>query len=32
MPNTKLQQYRVFVRNNLVKKKLKAVENYQKDF
>ena len=33
MPNKKFQQYRVFVRNDLVeKKKLKAVENYQKDF
>ena len=32
MPNTKFQQYRVFVRNDLVEKKLKAVENHQKDF
>ena len=33
MPNTKFQQCRVFVRNDLVeKKKLKAVENHQKDF
>ena len=32
MPNTKFQQYRVFVRNDLAEKKLKAVENHQKDF
>ena len=33
MPNTKFQQCRVFVRNDLVeKKKKKAVENHQKDF
>ena len=32
MPNTKFQQYRVFVRNDLVEKKLQAVENHQKDF
>ena len=28
MPNTKFQQYRVFLQNGLVEKKLKAVENY----
>ena len=32
MPNTKFQQYRVFVRNDLVGKKIKAVENQQKHF
>ena len=28
MPNTKFQQYRVFLQNGFVEKKLKAVENY----
>ena len=32
MPNTKFEQCRVFVRNDLAEKKLKAVENHQKDF
>ena len=32
MPNTKFQQCRVFVRNDLVEKKLKAAENHQKYF
>ena len=32
MPNTKFQQCRVSVRNNLVGKKLKALENHLKDF
>ena len=33
MPNTKLQQYRVLVPNDLVEKKnIKAVENHQKHF
>ena len=33
LPNTKCQQCKVFVRNDLVGKKyLKAVENHQKDF
>ena len=32
MPNTKFKQYRVFVRNDLVEKKLKTVENHQKHF
>ena len=32
MPNTKFQQYRMFVRNDVVEKKLKAAENHQKDF
>ena len=32
MPNTKFQQYRVFVRNDLVEKILRAVENHEKDF
>ena len=32
MPNTKFQQCRVFVRNDLVERKLKPVENHQKDF
>ena len=31
-PNTKFEQCRVFVRNDLAEKKLKAVENHQKDF
>ena len=31
-PNTKFQQYRMFARNDLVEKKLKAVENHQKVF
>ena len=31
-PNAKYQQYKVFLRNDLVRKKLKAVENHQKDF
>ena len=31
-PNAKYQRCRVFVRNDLVKKKLKAAENYQKNF
>ena len=31
MPNTKFPQYRVFLQRDLVKKKLKAVENHQKD-
>ena len=30
--NAKYQQCRVFVRNDLIEKKLKAVENHQKDF
>ena len=30
--NTKFQQYGVFIRNDLVGKKVKAVENHQKDF
>ena len=32
MLNIKFQQCRVFVRNDLVEKKLKAVENHQKHF
>ena len=32
MPNTKSQQYRVFYEMIQPKKKLKAVENHQKDF
>ena len=32
MPNTKFQQYSVLIRNDLVEKTLKAVENHQKDF
>ena len=32
IPNAEYQRCRVFVRNDLVEKKLKAVENYQKDF
>ena len=32
MSNTKFQQCRVFVRNDSVEKKLKAVENHQKNF
>ena len=31
-PNAKYQQCKVFLRNDLVGKKLKAVENHQKDF
>ena len=31
-PNVKYQPCRVFVGNDLVEKKLKAVENHQKDF
>ena len=30
--NIKFQQYSVFGRNDLVEKKLKAVENHQEDF
>ena len=30
MPNTKLQQYRVFVRNDLVKKKIKSCRKLSK--
>ena len=31
-PNVEYQQCRVFVRNDLVEKKLKVVENHQKGF
>ena len=31
-PNAEYQRCRAFLRNDLVKEKLKAVENHQKDF